>query len=160
MKRVTFLTTFVLLFLMSAKLWAQDFTVTIASTDDYSGYIVPLKSGGSIQFQIKVKNNRTDTCTVSIDKNAMGLPGQWVTIDNNSQKLFPQQSTNFLITLSIPVNTYEGQYAMFLYFNAYDKTGFNHSFNYRTQTVIVDNSLPTVPSFAISKTSTTLFISS
>lgn len=159
MKRVTFFATLALLFLMSTKVWAQDFTVTIESTDDYSGYIVPLKAGANIQFQIKVKNNRTETCTVSIDKNAMGIPGPWVTIDNNSQALSPQQSTNFLLTLAVPANTNEGQYAMFLNFNAYDNTNFNHSFNYNTQTVIVDNSIPLIPSFSVSPTSTTLYIS-
>ena len=159
MKRVTFFATLALLFLMSTKVWAQDFTVTIESTDDYSGYIVPLKAGASIQFQINVKNNRTDTCTVSINKNAMGIPGSWVTIDNNSQVLSPQQSTNFLLTLAVPANTNEGQYAMFLNFNAYDNTNFNHSFNYNTQTVIVDNSIPLIPSFSVSPTSTTIYVS-
>lgn len=159
MKRVTFFATLALLFLMSTKVWAQDFTVTIESTDDYSGYIVPLKAGANIQFQIKVKNNRTETCTVSIDKNAMGIPGPWVTIDNNSQVLSPQQSTNFLLTLAVPANTNEGQYAMFLNFNAYDNTNFNHSFNYNTQTVIVDNSIPLIPSFSVSPTSTTIYVS-
>ena len=43
---------------------AQDFTVKIKSTDDYSGYIKPIKAGGSHPFQIKVKNNRDDTCTL------------------------------------------------------------------------------------------------
>jgi hypothetical protein len=130
MKRFTFFATFVLLFLMSAKVWAQDFTVIISSTDDYLGYIQPLKAGGSIQFQINVKNNRKDTCTVSINKITMGIPGPWVTIDNNSQVLFPQQSTNFLLTLSIPANTHEGEYTMPLYFNAYDR---NHTFDYTTE---------------------------
>ena len=161
MKRFTFFTvTTLLLFLLSNRVLAQDFKVTIASTDICAGYINPLKAGGSIQFQINVKNNRADTCTVSIDKNAMGLTSSWVAIDNNSQVLFPQQSKNFLLTLSIPANTNEGEYAMFLYFNAYDKTNFNHSFNYNTQTVIVDNSIPLIPSFSVSQTSTKVYVSS
>jgi hypothetical protein len=160
MKKVTCFATLVLLVFMTTKSWSQDFTVTIASTDNCSGYIVPLKAGASIQFQIKVKNNRTDTCTVSIDKNAMGFPGPWVTIDNNSQVLYPQQSTNFLLTLAIPANTTEGEYIMWLNFNGYDKTGFNHSFQYTAQTVTVDNSVPLVPSFTVSPTSTTVYVSS
>jgi len=34
---------------------AQDFKVTITSTDDCSGYLKPLKAGNSLQFQIAVK---------------------------------------------------------------------------------------------------------
>lgn len=159
MKRFTFLSTLTLLFLLNT-IRAQDFTVNIQSTDNCSGYIVPLKAGASIQFQIKVKNNRTDTCTVSIDKHAMGIPGPWVTIDPANLVLFPQQSANFLIKLDIPANTTEGEYMMYLYFNAYDKTNFNHSFQYTAQTVTVDNSVPLLPSFSVSPTSTTIYVSS
>jgi hypothetical protein len=138
MKKFKFFATLALLVLLCTKSWSLDFTVNIQKTDICSGYIVPLKAGASLQFEINVKNNRTDTCTVSIDKDLMGIPGSWVTIDNNSQVLFPQQSTNFLLTLAIPANTAEGEYAMFLYFNAYDKSNSNHSFTYTTQTVTVD----------------------
>lgn len=49
---------------------------------------------------------------------------------------------------------------MFLNFNAYDPKNINHSFNYRTQWIIVDNSLPSVPNFSVSKTSSTVFVAS
>ena len=106
MKRITLtLATIVLFLFISNKICAQDFTVKIASTDNCDGYIQPLKAGASIQFQIKVTNNRTDTCTVSIDKGPMGITSSWVTIDNNSQVLFPQQSATFLLTVNVPSNT-------------------------------------------------------
>jgi len=87
----------VLLFILAAyrPFYAQDFTVQIPSTDNCGHYIKPIKAGGSHQFQINVKNNRADTCTVSIDKSAMGTVSIWVSIDNNSQQIFPSQSKNY-----------------------------------------------------------------
>ena len=161
MKKITLaLATMALLLFINNKTLAQDFTVAIGTTDKCAGYIQPLKAGASIQFQIKVTNNRTDTCTVSIDKGPMGITSSWVTIDNNSQVLFPQQSATFLLTVNVPSNTQEGTYVMFLYFNAYDKANLNHPFNYNAQTVIVDNTPPSVPSFLVSPTSTKVSVSS
>ena len=72
----------VLLFILAAHgpVYAQDFTVKIESTDRYGGYIHPIKAGDSHQLQINVKNNRADTCTVSIDKSLMGTVSSWVSI--------------------------------------------------------------------------------
>jgi len=139
---------------------AQDFTVTIKSTDNYGGLITPLKPGSSHQLQINVKNNRQDTCTVSIVKNAMGEVESWVSIDNNSQSIFPAQSKNFLLTINVPSNAEDRDYILWLSFNAYDKDGNNHSFDYTAQTIIVDNSLPHTPTFFIDQTSTTIFVNS
>lgn len=108
MKTFTFFaTTLMLLFLTTGNAWSQDFTVTVPSTDNADGYIQPLKAGASTQFQVQVTNNRADTCTVSIIKFYLGTAESWVTIDNNSQKIFPQQSKNFLLTLTVPTGTAE-----------------------------------------------------
>ena len=80
MRVLKFIVTLSLLFLLNAKAESQDFTVKIPSTDDCGHYITPIKAGGSHQFQINVKNNRTDTCTVSIDKSLMGTVSSWVSI--------------------------------------------------------------------------------
>ena len=74
-----------LLFILAAHgaVYAQDFTVTVPSTDACGHYITPIKAGGSHQFQINVTNNRADTCTVSIDKSLMGTVSSWVSIENS-----------------------------------------------------------------------------
>lgn len=66
---------FILLFAITTHgfVLAQDFTVSIPTTDNYAHYLPPIKAGGSHQFQIEVKNNSSDTSTVSIDKNSMGI---------------------------------------------------------------------------------------
>ncbi|BBE17819.1 uncharacterized protein with a C-terminal OMP domain [Aquipluma nitroreducens] len=151
--------TTMLLFLMAPKVWAADFTVSISSTDGCSGYIQPLKSGASIQFQINVKNIWTGNCNVGINKNNMGIPAAWVAIDNNNQTITPQQSVNFLITLTIPANTSEGEYSMPLSFNAYDSSNYNHSFTYTTQVVTVDNSVPQLPTFSAIPSSGKIYVS-
>lgn len=151
--------TTMLLFLMAPKIWAADFTVTISSTDGCSGYIQPLKSGASIQFQINVKNIWTGNCNVGINKNNMGIPAAWVAIDNNNQTITPQQSVNFLITLTIPANTSEGEYSMPLSFNAYDSSNYNHSFTHTTQVVTVDNSVPQLPTFSAIPSSGKIYVS-
>lgn len=65
----------VLLFVLATSgiIQAQDFTVEIESTYASNNYIKPLKAGETHEFQVKVKNNTSDTCTVSIDKDAMGV---------------------------------------------------------------------------------------
>ena len=151
----------VLLFILATHgfIYAQDFTVTIESTDAYAHYLPPIKAGGSHQFQIEVKNNRSDTCTVSIDKNSMGIDvSSWVTIDNNSQKIFPSQSKNFLLTINVPAGTCDCDFVMWLYFDAIDKHGNNHPFDYYPQGIIIDNSPPLSPTFSISQTSSTIFV--
>ena len=154
---------FVLLFVLATHglIYAQDFTVEIPTTDDYAHYLPPIKAGGSHQFQIEVTNNRSDTCTVSIDKNSMGIDvSSWVTIDNNSQKIFPSQSKNFLLTINVPAGTCDCDFVMWLYFDAIDKHGNNHPFDYYPQGIIVDNSPPSSPTFTVSQTSTTIFVNS
>jgi len=149
-----------ILSLTSGLISAQDFTVKIGTTDPYGGFFKPVKAGGSFQFQIEIKNNRQDTCTISIVKSNMGEVESWVTIDNNSQSLFPSQSKNFLLSVAVPSSAGDRDYAMFLGFNAFDKNNNNHSFNYNAQTIIVDNSSPNAPSFTVSQTSTTVFVNS
>jgi len=125
-----------------------------------SSYIKPLKADNSLQFQISVKNNRKDTCTVSLIKDYFGYVKSWISIDNNKQSLLPNQSKNFLITLKIPANTQEGEYNMFLNFNAAEKDGGTHSFTYDTQIITVDNSVPNKPTFSVSQTSNSITVSS
>jgi hypothetical protein len=137
---------------------AQDFTVKIPSTENYQNYIKPIKAGGTHQFQINVKNNRTDTCTVSIVKSVMGEVASWISIDNNSQEIFPAQSKNFLLTINVPASAGDHDYTLWLSFNAYDKDGFNHSFNYTPQIIIVDNSAPEFVSFSVSQKSTAVTV--
>ena len=140
---------------------AQDFTVTISTTDACNHYITPIKAGGSHQFQIRVENNSSDTSTVSIDKDAMGADvSSWVTIDNNSQQLFPSQSKNFLLTINVPAGTCDCDFIMDLYFDAKDKDGDEHEFSYYSQYIIVDNSPPSSPTFTVSQTSKTIFVGS
>jgi len=139
---------------------AQDFSVSVPSTKISSSYIKPLKADNSLQFQISVKNNRKDTCTVSIQTDYFGYVKNWISIDNNKQKLLPSQSKNFLLTLKIPANTQEGEYNMFLNFNAVDKDGHTHTFDYDTQIITVDNSVPNKPTFSVSQTSNSITVSS
>ncbi len=153
----------VLLFLLITHniIQAQDFTVEIPTTDAFGHYLPPIKAGGSHQFQIEVTNNTSDTTTVSIDKNSLGADiSSWVSIDNNSLKLFPSQSKNFLLTIKVPAGTCDCDFIMDLYFDAKDKDGDEHQFNYSSQIIIVDNSPPLAPTFSVSQTSTTIFITS
>lgn len=161
-KPINYLCVLLLIVATHGFIQAQDFTVEIESTDASNNYFKPLKPGGSRQFQIKVKNNTSDTCTVSIDKYDMGYVSSWVSIEDNEQELFPSQSKNFLLTITVPSGTTEGLYAMYLYFSAYAKgSSHNNSFQYDTQWIIVDNSPPDAPTFSIGqKTSTTLSITS
>jgi hypothetical protein len=159
MKRKLFLTEILVLLILSNTIaWADDFTVKIGKTDDFSGYLPPLKAGGSLQFQIEVWNNLNDTCIVSIDQNSFGVLQGWIAIDNNSMKLFPAQLKNFLLTVTVPTGTTEGQYTLPLYFDAKDSYQNNHLFNYQQQTIIVDNSNPQIPTFSTTKTSKTIYV--
>ena len=161
-KLINYLCVLLLILAAQLQIQAQDFTVEIKSTDDYAGYIKPIKAGGSHPFQIKVKNNREDTCTVSIDKDGMGEVESWVSIEDNSLTIFPEQTVIFLLHITVPTNTIEGLYPMFLYFDAYAKgESHNNSFQYDAQWIIVDNSPPEAPTFSIGqKTSKTLSITS
>jgi len=63
---IYFLTT--LLLMASIESIAQsDFTVTCNSPYIGGGYIKPMKAGSSIQFQVKLTNNKNVTYTVSIN---------------------------------------------------------------------------------------------
>jgi hypothetical protein len=117
--------------------------------------------GDTHEFKIKVKNNTSDTCTVSIDKSAIGYVSSWVSIEDTLE-LPPSQSQNFNIKLVVPANATEGTYSMNFVFNAYAKGSSNNNpFDTDAQWLIVDNSPPEAPTFSIGqKTSTTLSITS
>lgn len=139
---------------------AQDFTATGPTNNVANNIIYPLKAGSSIQLQVKLKSNRKDTCTVSLDKNSMGYVGDWITIDNNSQKIFPNQEVTFQFTVKPPTGTLDNEYPLWLAFNAYDKYNNNHPFSYNILTIIVDNTPPDVPTVRVEgKTSKSISIS-
>ncbi|MBN2349088.1 MAG: fibronectin type III domain-containing protein [Bacteroidales bacterium] len=138
----------------------DDFTVSIEATDKYGGFFTPIKAGGSFQFKIEVKNNLADTCTVSVRKSTLDDVENWVTIDGNSLVLFPSQTRDFLLKVSVPSNAGDYDYIMKLNFDAYDKDNNHYEFDYRDQIIIVDNSAPETPSFSVSQTSTTIFVNS
>lgn len=144
---------------LASNAMTQDFTAT-GPTDNVANNIVyPMKAGASIQLQVKLKSNRKDTCTVSIDKNALGYIADWITISNNELKVFPNQEVTFQFTIKPPVGTADSEYPLQLKFDAYDKYNNNHAFSYKELTVIVDNTPPDVPTVSVqSKTSKSITI--
>jgi len=68
---------------------AQDFTVTVPLTFDCGDYIVPLKPGATKTFEVKVKNNRTETYTASIRKESMGSVKDWMSFSTTSIAIQP-----------------------------------------------------------------------
>ena len=61
------------LFIMGPTIFGQDFTVKVSETDDYGGFITPLKPSAQKTLSISVKNNSIDPkCDVFIDRTAMG----------------------------------------------------------------------------------------
>lgn len=150
----------VLFFTFSASnAMTQDFTATGPTDNVATNIIYPLKAGASIQLQVKLKSNRKDTCTVSIDKNAVGYISDWVTISDNNLKIFPNQEVTFQFTIKPPVGTADSEYPLQLKFDAYDKYKNNHPFSYKELTVIVDNTPPDVPTVIVQdKTSKSISI--
>ncbi|MCU4177900.1 hypothetical protein, partial [Carboxylicivirga sp. N1Y90] len=67
MKNIIQISIILFLINLSTSSLAQDFKVTVEETQDHSDYLVPLKPGATHTFEVKVKNKRTDTYTVSID---------------------------------------------------------------------------------------------
>ncbi len=128
----------------------SDFTVASPSTDSYGGLIKPMKSGNSIQIQIKMTNNKNITYTASINKNAMFPWDSWVQIDNNSQTLAPNKTITFLLTITPPVGTLDDKYTLFLNFNAYDSNNNNNPYTWSTLKVLVDNTPPVAPTVSVS----------
>ena len=148
----------VFLILNSYGALGQSFTVIIESTADYANTITPIKPGSSHQLLIVVKNNNTITYSVSIDKSAMGTVESWVSIVNNNQTISPGQTKTFDLTISVPLGTCDCGFSMPLYFNAKDASHNTTPFNYNSQSIIVDNSPPTAPTFSLSQESTSVFV--
>ena len=99
-----------------------------------------------------------DTCTVYILKSNMGELESWVTVDAESMYLLPSQQSNFLITINVPSNAGDHDYALFLQFKAKPKHSDYVHFDGNTQWIIVDNSAPQTPTFTVSPTSYTVFV--
>ena len=139
---------------------AQDFTVISTTTDPYNGLIQPLKAGGSKQLLISLKNNRTDICTVAIDKSQWYSNESWVQVQNNNQSVLPGQTISFILTFIPPMGTPDERYDFTLYFIVKDNNNGDHSF-YKTPTLklIVDNTPPATPVVSVSSpTSTSLTV--
>jgi len=138
---------------------AQNFTVSVPSTDDYSGYFVPVKPGASFQFHVSVINNLGMADTISIDKTLVGMGEvhSWVSIDDN--KLTAQPSggkVDFLLTVNVPANAENRNYTLYLNFTAVDTANNQYDFSYNQQTIIVDKTPPTKISFHVTSASTKL----
>jgi len=159
MTRILFKLTSIFLLAFGSIAQAQDFTATGPTDNVANDIIYPLKAGASIQLQVKLKSSRKDTCTVSLDKNSMVDVRNWVTISNNSQKIFPNQEVTFLFTVKPPTGTLDNEYPLQLKFDAYDKYSNNNPFSYKNLTIIVDNTPPDVPTVTVQdKTSKSISI--
>jgi len=155
MKKTILLTTLTLLFFLP-KIQAQDFTVSVPLTDDHSGYFKPLRKGASLQFQVNIKNNTSETCTVSIDKFYMNYLSSWITIEDNNKEILPQQEREFLLTLIIPPDVDEGEHMLQLYFDITSKDNNSYDFNSFPQVITIDNTPPIIPTFETSARSKTM----
>lgn len=161
MTRILFMLASIFLLAFGSVVQAQDedFTATGPIDNVAQDVVYPLKAGGSIQLQVTVKSNRKDTCTISLDKNSMGYISNWVTISNNSQKIFPSQVVTFQFTIQPPIGARDDEYTLPLKFDAYDKYDNNNPFTYKNLTIIVDNTPPDVPTVIVQeKTSKSISI--
>ena len=140
---------------------AQDFTVTVPSTINSQNIIIPLKKNASLQFNVSVTNNDTVSYTVSIDKNNMGPAKDWITIENNSLVITKNQTRDFQLTITVPSDAQQNHYPLYLDFKAIEVgNSYNKKyFSYSTQTIIVDNTAPDMPTFSHYATSTTIVVS-
>lgn len=143
MKKFYFFVVTVIFLMVSAKSVAQIFTVT-SPTDGFHDYLPPLKSLGSYQFQITVKNNDTISYTVSIDKGAMMPLDSWVTIQNNSIPVNKNGTIIFLLTITIPASIPENDFPLPIQFIAKDPGGTNHTVTGKNLKLVVDNSAPEI----------------
>ena len=140
-------------------IFAQDVKVQIPVTDDYSGYLPPIKAGGTYLFTIIVKNDSINpTCTVSLNKDLMGEVSSWVGIQPASLNISKGTSLNFVITITVPLSAQDRDYLMPLYFIVKDAQNNDHSFWGNTQTIIVDKSLPQTPSFLVNTTNKSVYV--
>jgi len=124
---------------------AQNLSTFIPVTDNKYDLLLPMKATGSMQFQVKVKNNDTVAYTVSIDKPGMLPFNTWVNIPVNSQSAAPGDTVTFLLTLTVPSGTEEGHYLLVINLLA-TRNGNTQSVTGKTITIIVDNSQPSMVS--------------
>jgi hypothetical protein len=131
---------------------AQTFETTISATDNKHDMISPMKSTATFQFSVSVTNKSDETYVVSIDKPGMLPLDSWVTIDNNTGRSLTKNSqTTFLITITIPTNTQEGDYLLLVNYKAVLGST-SYSVAGKTLTVIVDNSGPNVINLSVDYT--------
>ncbi len=131
--------------LASANSKAQDFTVHVESTQNYGDYIVPLKPGATKTFEVKVKNNRSVSYTVSVRKYAMGNVQDWMSFSTESMAIQLAQTGTFQFTINVSSGATEGHYTLPLYFDAIDSNNNTIPFSGNTQNIIVDSSKPDTP---------------
>jgi hypothetical protein len=143
MKRIILSMT--LLFLICQHGITQSFTTTVTGAKIAGDLIYPLKATGSLQFTVTVKNDETlpngNTYSVSIDKPGMLPLDSWIAIDVNSQSIAPQETKNYVLTLTIPAGQIDNNYSLPINLIA-TLSGVSHSVLGKTMTVIVDNSQP------------------
>lgn len=144
---------------MVPTIFGQDFTVNVSETDNYGGFITPLKPSAQKTLSISVKNNSVDPkCDVFVDRTAMGEVQSW--ISSSPTKTIDKGETEiFTLTITVPVNAEDRDYILPLYFTATDPSGGRHDFNYLQQTIMVDKSLPPTPIFNVSTTNNSVNVS-
>nr|MCU4177912.1 hypothetical protein [Marinilabiliaceae bacterium N1Y90] len=59
--------------------------------------------------EVKVKNKRTDTYTVSIDKWTMGTIKDWMSFSTENIAIQPSKTATFQYTIKVPSYATEGQ---------------------------------------------------
>ncbi|NOU17084.1 MAG: T9SS type A sorting domain-containing protein [Bacteroidales bacterium] len=154
MKRLLkFFCTLLILLATGGILTAQDFTVK-SSTDKTSQLCTPVRTGSTTKVQVKVTSNRSDTCTVSIDKSySFGAYASWVSIDNSGQSILKTQTITFNLDIT-PANANDGDlYPFQLTFIVRNKKGNSINPSYSENvlfSVRIDNSIPSKPVASVS----------
>lgn len=147
--------------LVHANIYAQSITVNIPSTDDYQSHIQPIKPNGFRQILINVTNDSyTNIYYVSIDKSYMGTIIPWVYIeDDNRLVITARETKTFKLNILVPLGASEGIYNMPLNFDVEDADDDIYTFSYSAQVIIVDNSIPSSPTFDVLQTSEEIHLS-
>ncbi|MCU4155332.1 fibronectin type III domain-containing protein [Carboxylicivirga sp. A043] len=158
MKNLIQISILLFLILVSTNSIAQDFIVTVESTENHGDYIVPLKPGATKTFEVKVTNGRSVGYTVSIRKYAMGNVQDWMSFSTESMAIQPSQTGTFQFTITVPSGTTENVYTLPLVFDGIDSNNNTVPFSGNDQYIIVDSSKPDTPTFSYYTTSKTVHV--
>jgi hypothetical protein len=135
--------------------YSQDFTIAMQDTDDYQGYLIPLKANDTYTQTIGLKNNTSLTTAITVVPLGTLADISWdaSVTPVGTFNILAGQTISIKVEFTVPSSAQNGSNTYYYNFNAIAANDEKFTFSSNFQHITIDNTPPLQPVITYNTTS-------